>query len=162
GQYDAAAGNVERADPLPRIAGDGAGDRKGGAEATLRTIARTIGSIQQWTNLKRPPRSSKACCDPRFKSSTVRSSMTSISVSFEQRPTSPIGMPRSSEENASLKTTSRTPLKEPASNCSGNLNWPTDRQRHGAGLPRFRTMQVCRTDLQLIFRSFAITDEVTE
>jgi hypothetical protein len=28
-----------------------------------------------------------------------------------------------------VETTSRTLLKEPASNCSGNLNWPTERQR---------------------------------
>jgi hypothetical protein len=161
-RYGAAAASGECADPLPRIARGGACDRKGGAEAALRAIARTIGWIQEWTNFKRRPRNSRTCCDPRCKSSTVRSSMTSKSASFEQRPTSPIGMQRSSEESASSKTASRTLLKETVSSCSGNLDWPTERQRHGGAPPRLRTIQVRPKDLQLIFRSFAIANEVAE
>jgi len=51
------------------------------------------------------------------------------SGSFEQRPASPIGMQKSSEESASSKTTSKMVLKKPVSNYSGNSDWPTDRQR---------------------------------
>ena len=36
-------------------------------------------------------------------------------------------------ESASSKTTSRTLLKEPISNCSGNLDWPSERQRPPKG-----------------------------
>jgi hypothetical protein len=71
-------------------------------------------------------------------------------------------MQRSSEESASSKTTLRTLLKETVSSCSGNLDWPTKTQRHGGAPTRLRTIQVCPTDLQPIFQSFAIADEATE